>query len=1379
MTDVQELIIDPDIWEFEDSYEDYEDVVDNTIVFFDDKDIERELGNLLVPNYRNYGNLVTQQFLTNKVNNYYNMMRQTTIATQDITATKQAMSLVQRALSHIRPVVRIQKVVCSEVGEKEKLGMLFDLENTVQTTNFALAREKELKNILKRLKPIENGRGLVFEKDMDGIYLWNNHANNIFENFRLLNDVSESIEVIGIACNIDSFGQTKPNNVINLQTYVDLVKNATIGTVFDIGTLVDRNSNMGRHQLTFRSGNQTHMIDLHDKELRYLPLMEGYETYYDKSFLFKQVPFLLLFASDIPVETQLAFALPTPHELLQLAAKHKLVADVLRGKQVLGKLGIIDDGMFHKNLLPPLKTVVENNNNDVVSFLKKSKPPKNNSTKITRTDAIVRFLAYKTFPYAKTYIDTNLARFHYLLSRSDQGLFEICIDISNQVKKLLKSKRAHIPKDVVENEIARIKQQLSDKTNASASQSKSLEPLFTNLVDTMRDTRYINDSGIQHAYVIMPDGTIRKLVKERAQDGRKFWAIGDDVLYMDGAKCKAGFIKVQREKVKDSENGDKLALYLNCYSQAENKALVQLYNYQQALENINHVNYIVENYTRASNALIDDLEYFSKLANTKEWNYTPKQYVFFDRDMAENDLEDDDNEQEFTDEGYTETMKVALEEDTSYRSRLLSRIDDNNTPLLRRLARVIDAMYIDISDQKLKQIHDYVALQLSDDIILQKQNRELFEKVRLLRAKAAKNESIRNQMQRIVEKYNEEITSKYQNRRKYKEDYALFMMLGFLVIHIQLNLPQIVINTSKLPGKDQAYTSGFPMDKEDPSGGGKLINYIAFILQNYQGQGGQAQQTDTFKLTRKYTDVSSEIVDAVKTIIGDNPHITIELNNTKLKIQAVAQELYDRLEKNVKAYCTWPSFRPSINRIEAGKHHNNNAVEFLIGLQQYAGKQRLMLIRADNQPYRINSCCLVNIRKPNECLQDYYDKPNVQKLVKQIEEADSIKRIDFEHVFMLKKKPLPKQDIYAPHATVHKFDTLESLYPEEVNSDISAYQHATDTWGNEFAIFVDKAIQVELLSANVKQQVLSLVEQVKKNDVGKFSQFVFDMSSSLVSTLTGLENLYDDKLENLQKWVDTMINIDLNLIKDHAYMNIEFMLQDFLGLLSRVVYNYTFQGKEVIGLDLKTINAHMADSYGLSVLSGLKGAQSRTVLFTDRIRVISTYYVPVARKLQDINKYAFIMCNVMIILSCISNVLDAVSMEPSYVRSFVKTVDYWSDTYIEKHSLNVVDIAAITEKYEKQREMRKQDAMKKLKLLNDETAALYRELKQRNMANIDELQKYMRTENDGGVEDIMPEVAINNDDNAYENPINNNETVLQVNDAFDMDDDNVWGESDD
>ena len=1247
-----EYFFDEDLWEFEDAINDVEYEIDNDILFFDDKDIKKELGNLLISNYRSSS--LNAKFYSHKLENFFEILR-------DKPVSSIAPFDNYTFCPNMKIIIKIKKNVFNGAGEREKLNHIFDTKNFEDLNLDTFLSKWTKQNISDtELSPICTELSKckkLFKYDTDVVYYWNN-GEDILEDMRLVSSL-DCVEPIGII-----FTNTNTNKY----------------EVCDINKYEANNTQYLTQNCIVLFGE-------------------------NKKYSF---------------ETQLTKAIPTPDKYL---SNSKI--EFHNTKALLSHFPSFErvPGIYHS-----IKQTVESFSKTFKKTINKAKQ-KNKNIHINSNNQRPNFLKYKSYPFANSFIDDDFGRFHHLLQRNDRGTLELLLDMEKFVKGLKTVKPHTFPSIPI----------ISD-------QFQHIERsgfIFPCMLDALNDHKYINSDDV--AYVCMPDNVILPLRKQMLQnkliwvidqkhdipcivktfhiklhDRKKFPPMQDLLCLAKNFtkdSCIAANLHIQKKNLLSIEGRGGAFVEMiktSVDKQIKSLHLINVWNYEKTTHHEN-------TYLEESNEVLGDVEYVN---DPKTFNSV---------------IEDDENNDE--------------------NNVFLQRLDDPSTTKLgKNIARIVQSLCVQIPNSQLLQLENFINLQFNDTELHTRKLVELKPILQKIKAMAIQNNMKGPEINKQIQDAQIVIDKKYIAYKSKSNDTSIFIIIAFLIIYIQTKLPTVLVNPSALPAKDEANILGYPLSDQKIG----IIPYFASILMYYMKQDLQV-----FTLTEKYDkeQIVEKIVMYVDLLLKKGAHYKDLLKGAAARILEAKNDEQFRIQKNIAKFGVWDMFRPPIT-FDENKNITNEAAIFVKSIQLFANKQEVYLFRSDKTKYRINSCCRVPIREADGCLAAFYQSKNISDLLNRLVHKDSDSLMQRPCTFNFKRTQLSKNTTdYEITHKVHnyvsdKFKINSKLF-KNGNLHFDEFQN------------LDGFHEVENSDTNIADLFKTSDENIMKlhNDVGIFSKLLQDMGNHLLKIIEDTDNRMD--IDSFRAFIKIVVNIDMNKLRGHVYVNHTSFIQSFIAFFSKIQNDYVFsQGNKEAMLKKMNIIINSLDEYILSskemaLLKDIKGSREEMNQYLESVLPFYTQTLSQLHAyLLNVDPYKCIILNIYCLFKTFTEMLSQFSN--NLKKKLIDILIWMVNDYITRFNLAFSNNDFVREEYEKQREMKKQDSLKKTKNVGDETLGIYRELKKRNMLfDLTILNDNLETN-----VDIQGE---SENQIGREGEIEAGAVILENNDAFDMDGNNMPG----
>ena len=1194
--DNDEYFFDDDLWEFEDDIhnDDDEYEIDNDLLFFDDKDIKKELGNLLIANYRSSS--LSAKFYSQKLDNFFEILRKKYTSLYTIPFEQDTFC------PNVKILIKIMKNVFNGAGDREKLTHLFDTKN-VQEIDLDMFLSKWTKQSIndETISPISTELTRckkMFVNDTDVIYYWTNDA-NILEDMRLVSSM-DCVEPIGI-----------------IFTNVNVSTNP-----YEVYTVIDAT----------------------------------------EQFLTKNC--IVLFSPNSTFEKQLEKAIPSPDAYL------------LNSKIKFNTVSALLNHFPSFNRIPKLFQTIKRNIETNSKIFKKTFKQKKTKKLVKKNKQTPNFLKYKSYPFNNTFIDDDFGRFHHLLQRNDKGNVELLIDMEKYVKGLK-------TKDIV-------KPQTFPKGPPHSDDDKLIKItrngfIFPSMLDALNDHKYIHSDDV--AYVCMPDNVILPLKKHMLQN-KLIWVIDQNT----NSQCHKFHLKTQDIK-KYPQFKDLLCQAVpgnltkdSCVAADLNKQKDNLIAIEgRGAKNNAFISLIKQNIEKEIGSM--------HLINV--WNYEKNTHHI--NTYLEESREDLGDVEYVSDPS---VMNTVLEEDDDNdvsNDLFLKRIDDPSaTKLGKNIARIVQSLCVEIPNSQLLQLENFINLQFNDTELGTRQLVELKPMLVKIKTLAQEKNMTAAQIDKSIKDAKSALDAKYKAYKSKFNDISIFITISFLIIYIQTKLPKVLINPSALPAKDEANILGYPLSGEKAG----IIPYFASIIMYYMKQNLQV-----FTLTDKYDhqQIQDKIIEHIDLLLKKGVNYKDQLKIAATRILEAKNEEQFRIKKNIAKFGVWDMFRPPIN-FDENKDITNEAAIFVKNIQLYANKQDVFLFRSDKTKYRINSCCRVPILESGKCLSDFYQSKQISDILTNLVKQDNASLLQRPCTFNFKRTRQSKSttDYEISHKVMnYKTDTfvlIRNIFKE-------GNLHFNNPHNLELS-FENKDIKKDSRDLfNTNDPNISLLNR----DAGAFSKLLQEMGNDLLKSIEQPAHI-----ESFKSFLDIAVNIDMNKLRGHVYVNHTTFIQSYIAFFSKIQNDYVFTHKEAqlkkMNILTSSLNEHILSSKEISLLKEMKDSREE---ISEYLESALPYLSTLHEYLLNIDPYKCIILNIYSLFKAFTDMLEQFSKNLN--NKLVEILIWMVNDYITRYNLAFSNNDFVREEYEKQREMKKQDTLKKTKNVGDETLGIYRELKKRNM----------------------------------------------------------------
>ena len=959
-------------------------------------------------------------------------------------------------------------------------------------------------------------------------------------------------------------------------------------------------------------------------------------------------------------------------------------------------------GLFHS-----IKKTIESNTK-AFKRTKKIKPQKQIKKQITKT-SISKFLKYKSYPYNNSFIDDDFGRFHHLLQRNDKGIIELLLDMEkfNSNIKVIKPQTFPVIKEI-------------DKLKEISRNGF----VFQNMLDALNDHKYIHSDEV--AFVRMHDNIILPLRKQMLHN-KLIWILD----HIQDDKCHKYYIKVQNNK-KDPPIIDLLCI--------PNNFMKDLYtNNNLHIQKDNLISIEGRNSNFVSMIKTQTNKQIKSLHLNNVWNY--EKIIHHKNTYLEESI-DVLGDIEYVSDPSIFNSVLDEGENIENTDIFLKRIDNPSiTKLGRNIARIVQSMCVEIPNSQLLQLENFINLQFNDTELHTRKLTELKPILQKIKAMAIQNKTSVTEINKQIQDAQISIDKKYTVYKSKFNDIAIFIVIAFLIIYIQTKLPTVLINPSALPAKDEANILGYPLSDQKVG----IIPYFASIIMYYMKQDLQV-----FMLSDKYEkeQIIEKITTYVDLLLKKGTQYKDMLKSASARIIEAKNDEQFRIQNNIAKFGVWDMFRPPI-KFDENKNITNEAAIFVKSMQLFANKQEVYLFRSDKTKYRINSCCRVPILEVTECLSDFYQTKQISDILNKLVHKDIQKPCTFN----FKRTQLSKTT--SDYEINHKTDNYDS------NKYKLKYK---------LKLHFDEYHNLKLDDNNLMQDEYNDLFQTTDTHIldlktdegtGALSQHIYDLGKDLLKIIEDTDNrVY---IETFQQFLKIAVNIDMNKIRGHVYVNHANFIQSVVAFFSKIKNDYVFNqvGKEAMlkKMNILTggLNEYILSSKELALIKEIKGSH-------DDFEYIE-YMSKLHENLLNVDPYKSIILNIYILFKHFIYILTQTRVSNNLKTKMIDVLVWIVNDYIIRYNLAFSNNDFVREEYEKQREMKKQDTLKKTKNVGDETLGIFRELKKRNMLfDLSILNDNLETNVDIQIEG-EGDVAVVGEG-----------VILYNNDAFDMEDNNMPGE---
>ena len=1190
-----EYFFDDDLWEFEDDVNnDDEYEIDNDLLFFDDKDIKKELGNLLITNYRSSS--LSAKFYSKKLDNFFEILRKKNASIYTIPFEQDTFC------PNVKILIKIKKNVFNGAGEREKLTHLFDTKN-VQEIDLDVFLSKWTKQSIndETISPISTELSRcknLFVNDTDVIYYWNNDA-NVLEDMRLVSSM-DCVEPVGI-----------------------IFTNANVSTnPYQVYTVIDANA----------------------------------------EFLTKNC--IVLFSPNTAFEKQLEKAIPSPDAyLFNSKNKFNTTSALLSNFPSFKRI---------PKLFQTIKKNIETNSKIFKRVVKQKKIKK----LVKQNKPVPNFLKYKSYPFNNAFIDDDFGRFHHLLQRKDRGDVELLLEMEKYVKGLK-------TKDIVKPQTIPKGPQNTDDKLINVERNGFI---FPSMLDALNDHKYIHTDDV--AYVCMPFNIILTLRKHMLQT-KLIWVIDQK----NDSHCKQYHLKTQDKKKGYPPVQDLLCQAIpgnltkdacvaaDLHTQKENLTAIE----GRGAKNNAFMSIIKQNIDKQIGSM--------HLINV--WNY--EKTTRHENTYLEESREDLGDVEYVSDPSVINTVLEENDDNDTSNILFLKRIDDPSaTKLGKNIARIVQSLCVEIPNSQLLQLENFINLQFNDTELSTRQLVELKPMLVKIKTLAQEKNMTAVQIDKSIKDAKNALDIKYKAYKSKFNDISIFITIAFLIIYIQTKLPTVLINPSALPAKDEANILGYPLSGEKVG----IIPYFASIIMYYMKQDLQV-----FTLTDKYDNqqIQDKIIEHIDLLLKKGAHYKDQLKGASARILEAKNEEQFRIKKNIAKFGVWDMFRPPIT-FDENKDITNEAAIFVKNIQLYANKQEVFLFRSDKTKYRINSCCRVPILEAGKCLSDFYESKQISDILTNLVNQDNASLLQRPCTFNFKRTHQSKSttdyeishkvvnyktDAFVLNRNIFKEGTLHFNDPHNLELSLEN-KDINESYGDIF---------------NTDDPNISLLNK----DAGAFSKLLQDMGNDLLKSIEQPAHI-----ETFKSFLDIAVNIDMNKLRGHVYVNHTTFIQSYIAFFSKIQNDYVFTHKEALlkkmNILTTSLNEHILSSKEVSLLKEMKDSREEISQYLESaLPYLSTLH----EYLLNIDPYKCIILNIYCLFKAFTDMFSRFSNNLN--NKLVEILIWMVNDYTTRYNLAFSNNDFVREEYEKQREMKKQDALKKTKNVGDETLGIYRELKKRNM----------------------------------------------------------------